>query len=78
VTVRHLLLASGRIRRVTQIAWAAWGEGEPGGDGDGFERAAFLADVAPVALPGQHRDLPPGQVLKLGMQARLFFFTMKM
>ena len=47
------------------------GEGEPGGDGDGFERAALLAAVAPVALPGQDRDLPPGQVLKLGVQARL-------
>jgi hypothetical protein len=27
--------------------------------------------VAPVALPGQYRDLPPGQVLELGIQTRL-------
>ena len=29
VTVRHFLLASGRMRRVTQIAWAAWGKASP-------------------------------------------------
>ena len=46
-------------------------EGEPGGDGRGLEGAVLLAAVAPVVLAGGDRDVPPGQVLDLGVQARL-------
>jgi hypothetical protein len=41
------------------------GESQCGGDGDRLERASFFAAVAPVGLPDQYRDLPPGQALKL-------------
>lgn len=46
-------------------------EAEPGGDGRGLEGAVLLAAVAPAVLAGRYRDAPPGQVLDLGVQARL-------
>ena len=46
-------------------------EAEPGGDGRGLEGAVLLAAVAPAVLAGRDRDAPPGQVLHLGVQARL-------
>jgi hypothetical protein len=46
-------------------------EGEPDGDGRGLEGAVLLAGMAPVVLAGGDRDVPPGQVLDLGVQARL-------
>ena len=53
------------------MAWAACGKAEPGGDGRGLEGAVLLAAVAPAVLAGRDRDAPPGQVLDLGVQARL-------
>jgi hypothetical protein len=47
------------------------GEGEPGGDGGGFEGAVFFAAVTPVALLAAGRDVAPGQVLDLGVQGGL-------
>jgi len=47
------------------------GEGQPGGDGGGLQGAVFLAAVAPAVLPVADRDVAPGQVLDLGVQAGL-------
>src|SRR5258708_3221925 len=46
-------------------------EGEPGGDGRGFEGAVLFAAVAAVVLPVTGGDVAPGQVLDLGIQAGL-------
>jgi hypothetical protein len=60
-------------------------EGQPGGDGGGLEGAALLAAATAAFLPVADRDLAPGQVLELGVQAGLvllhdqdFFFTTRM
>jgi len=50
-------------------------EGQPGGDGCGFERAVLLAAVPAAALAVSGRDAAPGQVLELGIQAGLVLFT---
>jgi hypothetical protein len=52
------------------MAWARAGS-RAGGDGRGLEGAVLLAAVAPAVLAGRDRDAPPGQVLDLGVQARL-------
>jgi hypothetical protein len=54
------------------------GEGEPGGDGGGLEGTVLLAAVAPAVLAGAGCDVPPGQILELGIQAGLVLFTTRM
>jgi hypothetical protein len=49
-------------------------EGQPGGDGDGFEGPVLVPAVGAVVLAGPGRDLPPGQPLELGVQAGLVLF----
>ena len=44
-------------------------EGESGGEGRSFESAVLLAAMPPVVLAGGGRDVPPGQILALGIQA---------
>jgi len=53
-------------------------EGQPGCDGSRLEGAVLVAAVAPVVLAVTDGDVPPGQVLELGVQAGLFFFTTRM
>ena len=52
------------------MAWAACGKASPGGDGRGLERAVLLT----AALAVSCRDVAPGQVLELGIQAGLVLF----
>jgi hypothetical protein len=47
------------------------GEGEPGGDGGGLQGAVLFAAVPTAALPVTGRDVAPGQVRDLGVQAGL-------
>jgi hypothetical protein len=47
------------------------GEGEPGGDGGGLQGAVLFAAVPAAALPVTGRDVAPGQVRDLGVQAGL-------
>jgi hypothetical protein len=67
----HFPPDSGRVRRVIRRACAACGNATPGGDGDRLQGALLLAAVAAARLPVADRDLPPGQVLELGVQAGL-------
>jgi len=53
------------------MAWAACGKPSPAATAAAFEGAVLLAAVAPAVLAGRDRDAPPGQVLDLGVQARL-------
>jgi hypothetical protein len=53
-------------------------EGQPGGDGRGLEGAVLLAAVPAATLAVSGRDAAPGQVLELGIQARLVLFTSRM
>jgi hypothetical protein len=46
------------------------GEGQPGGDSGGLERAVFFAAVAPVVLLVAGGDVAPEQVLDLAVPSR--------
>jgi hypothetical protein len=71
VTVRHFPPLSGRIRRVRQRAWAAYGKQSPAATDAAFEGAVLFAAVTAAVLAGGDRDVPPRQILDLGVQARL-------
>jgi hypothetical protein len=49
-------------------------ESQPGCDRGGLEGAVFLAAMPAAALAGAGRDVPPGEALNLGVQARLVLF----
>jgi hypothetical protein len=49
-------------------------EADASGDGGGLERAVLFAAMPAVVLAGGDRDTTPGQVLDLGIQARLVLF----
>jgi hypothetical protein len=63
-------LPGARTRRMTWIAWAAWGKPQAGDGGD-LQGSDLDAAAAVVAGAVQHRDLPPRQPGQLVVQGRL-------
>ena len=53
-------------------------EGDPRRDGADLESAVLFTAVPAVVLLAASRDVPPGQVLDLGVQAWLVLFTTRM
>jgi hypothetical protein len=66
---------SGRRRRTIWMAWAAWGEASPAGDGGDFQGSPFRGPVAFVPGLMGDGDVPPGQGGELGVQAGLIALT---
>jgi hypothetical protein len=53
-------------------------EGDAGRDGGDLQGAAIVPAMAALVLGTAGRDVPLGQVLDLGVQAGLVFFTARM
>ena len=71
VSAGHFLLFSGRRRRTIRRAWGRVREGQAGGHGGDLHGAPLRAPVAPLAGGMSDRDLAPGQLSELGVQAGL-------